>query len=202
MLTIEPMLSQIFSDKSSLKVKMSLCKTDVEYLLDEVSKPMVNVPKPAADRNLDLGSVDEDDENSESNSNGQQILGSPNKNKKRDIVGQMVTAASSPDQMEMAWSMDCRSIRGGSYKVLPKDSILISGKGIEMKVPTIRNNMEVVTIMIPMNDVLKVLAHLGKFMPILFLYISPGACKRIRSSLSMYNNKSFFFDIASQGECS
>ena len=44
------------------------------------------------------------------------------------------------------------------------------------------------------------LAHFGKSMPLLFLYISPGACKRARTSLSMTNNQSFYLDITSQDE--
>ena len=44
------------------------------------------------------------------------------------------------------------------------------------------------------------MAHFGKSMPLLFLYISPGACKRARTSLSMTNNQSFYLDITSQDE--
>jgi len=97
-------------------------------------------------------------------------------------------------------TLACRSVRVGSYKVLPKDKIVITEKGVQIKVPAIMNNMEIVTITIPMSDVLKVLAHFGKSMPLLFLYISPGACKRARASLSMNSNQSFFIDITSGDE--
>jgi len=96
-------------------------------------------------------------------------------------------------------NMACRSVRVGSYKGLPSE-IIITEKGVQIKVPAIMNNMEIVTITIPMNDVLKVLAHFGKCMPILFLYISPGACKRVRESLAMSSSQSFFLDITSQDE--
>jgi len=97
-------------------------------------------------------------------------------------------------------NLACRSVRVGSYKVLPKDRISITEKGVQIKVPAIMNNMEIVTITIPMNDVLKVLAHFGKSMPLLFLYISPGACKRARASLAMNSVQSFYIDITSQDE--
>lgn len=60
-------------------------------------------------------------------------------------------------------------------------------------------NFKVVSINIPMSDVLKVLAHFGtgKSMPILFLNISPGACNKVRMMLKMTNSESYFFDIQS-----
>ena len=52
-------------------------------------------------------------------------------------------------------------------------------------------NLKVVSINIPMSDVLKVLAHFGtgKSMPILFLNISPGACNKVRMMLKMTNSE-------------
>lgn len=93
-----------------------------------------------------------------------------------------------------------RSVRIGSYKVLTKDRIVITEKGVQIKFPAISNNLEIVTINIPMNDVLKVFIGSIWTMPILFLYISPAACKRIRASLAMNNRQSFFIDITSQDE--
>ncbi len=75
------------------------------------------------------------------------------------------------------------------YQVLPKEKITITAKGVQIKVPSIINVNEIVTINIPMSDVLKVLAHFGKSMPLLFLYISPGACTKARKALKMTNNQ-------------
>jgi len=97
-------------------------------------------------------------------------------------------------------SLPCRSIRIGNYKVLPKEKITITDKGVQIKVPAIINTSEVVTINIPMSDVLKVLAHFGKSMPLLFLYISPSACVRARRTLKMTNSQSFFLDVQSNDE--
>ena len=97
-------------------------------------------------------------------------------------------------------SLPCRSIRIGNYKVLPKEKITITTKGVQIKVPAIINTNEVVTINIPMSDVLKVLAHFGKSMPLLFLYISPAACLRARKILKMTNSQSFYLDVQSNDE--
>jgi len=97
-------------------------------------------------------------------------------------------------------SLPCRSIRIGNYKVLPKEKITITERGVQIKVQAILNQAEVVTINIPMADVLKVLAHFGKSMPLLFLYISPSACGRARKSLKMTSSQSFYLDVQSSDE--
>ena len=97
-------------------------------------------------------------------------------------------------------SLSCRSIRIGNYKVLPKDKITITDKGVQIKVPGIINPNEVVTLNIPMKEVYKVLAHFGKQMPLLFLYISPAACQKTRKMLKMTNSQSFYLDVQSADE--
>jgi len=97
-------------------------------------------------------------------------------------------------------SLPCRSIRIGNYKVLPKDKLTVTARGIQFKVPGILPPQEVITIAIGMNDILKVLAHFGKSMPLLFLYVSQDACARVRRQLKMVNNQSFFLEVQSPDE--
>jgi len=97
-------------------------------------------------------------------------------------------------------TLSCRSIRVGNYKVLPKEKIIITERGVQVKVPAILNPNEVVTLNIMVQDVLKVLAHFGKSMPLLFLYVSPASCSKIRSCLKMTNKQSFFLDVQTQDE--
>jgi len=96
--------------------------------------------------------------------------------------------------------LSCRSIRIGNYKVLPKEKITITAKGVQIKVPPIINRNDIMTVNIPMSDVLKVLAHIGKSMPLLFLHISPAACNSVRKTLRMTNSQSFFLDVQSNDE--
>ena len=97
-------------------------------------------------------------------------------------------------------SLPCRSIRIGSYKVLPKERISVTEKGVQIRVPGIVNPSEVVVISIPMKDILKVLAHFGKSMPLLFLYVTPSVCQKARKLLKMTNSQSFYFDVQSQDD--
>jgi len=116
--------------------------------------------------------------------------------------GSVITDANIVDGSQPGqWcQLSCRSIRIGNYKVLPKEKITITAKGVQIKVPAIINTNEVMSINIPMSDVLKVLAHFGKSMPLLFLYISPAACSRARKTLKMTNSQSFFLDVQSNDE--
>ena len=93
------------------------------------------------------------------------------------------------------WSfLPCTSVTIGNYKVL---SILltVTAHGIELKVPSI--SQEVITVVICMNDILKVLAHFGKSSPSLFLFVSQDACARIRRQLNMLNSGAFYLDVLS-----
>ena len=94
----------------------------------------------------------------------------------------------------------CRSIRVGNYKVLPKEKITITEKGLQIKVPAINTDLEIITINIEMKDVLKVLVHFGKSMPLLFLYVSPTACQKTRKLLKMTNSQGYYLDVQSQDE--
>ena len=85
------------------------------------------------------------------------------------------------------WSfLPCTSVTLGNYKV---SSILltVTAHGIELNVPSIFHNQEVITIVICMNDIHKLLAHFGRSSPILFLFVSEDACARVRRQLNMLN---------------
>ena len=76
------------------------------------------------------------------------FLGEPS-----NISDDMILDGSMPGQ----WcSLACRSVRVGSYKVLPKDKINVTKSGVQIKVPAILNTDEIITINIQMTDVLKV----------------------------------------------
>ena len=98
------------------------------------------------------------------------------------------------------FSLTCRSIRIGNYKFIPKDKITVTKKGVQIKVPSITNNSEVVTINILTKDIFKVLIYFGKKMPLLFLYISPSTCQETRKLLRMTNSQSLYFDVESTDE--
>lgn len=98
------------------------------------------------------------------------------------------------------FTLACRSVRIGNYKVVPKEKITITQRGLQIKVPAILNPEETVTLNILRSDVIKVHAHFGKQMPLLFVYISPPACSRARKILKMSSTQSFFLDVHSADE--
>ena len=80
------------------------------------------------------------------------------------------------------------------------EKIAITENGVQIKVPDILNPKVVVIINIAMKDILKVHAHFGKQMPLLFLYISPAACQKTRKLLKMTNSQSFYLEVTSADE--
>jgi len=108
-----------------------------------------------------------------------------------------ITSGCPPSQ---CFLLPCRSVRVGNYKVLPKDRISLSPKGIQIKVPGIFNIEEVSTITILKTDLIRIQAHFGKQMPLLFLYVNSSACLRARKTLKMTSRESFYLDVKSEDE--
>ncbi len=56
-----------------------------------------------------------------------------------------------------------------------------------------------VSVNIRRASVMKVLAHFGKSIPSIFIYLSPTQCVYVRKVLSMTDKKSLWLDIGSSG---
>ena len=100
----------------------------------------------------------------------------------------------------------CRSTRIGSYRVVPSDRVLFSSEGIMIEIPEIGTNglpsSRLVKIVIVSNQILKLEMHPGKAMPVIFLYVTPSASKKIRDKLNMVrDSKKPYLDIQSEDEC-
>ncbi|XP_073983453.1 sentrin-specific protease 6-like isoform X2 [Rhodnius prolixus] len=95
--------------------------------------------------------------------------------------------------------LQCRTVRIGSYKVVPEEKVVISEYGIKMKVPSPKG--ESVTIKILRNEIVKVLVHFGKSMPVLFYYTTNRAGIKVRNTLKMpHKMDSIYFDPTSKVE--
>ncbi|CAL7933812.1 unnamed protein product [Xylocopa violacea] len=92
--------------------------------------------------------------------------------------------------------LSCRSIRIGSYKYLPKDKILISQTGIRLDVPSLGNDKAIVTLDINIEDIVKILAHFGKPIPVIFFYTTPDSGAMIRELLGMQDPSGPYYDPA------
>ncbi|XP_066937467.1 sentrin-specific protease 6-like isoform X5 [Macrobrachium rosenbergii] len=123
-------------------------------------------------------------------------------------VGGPVTGGGLPDIQSITdgtlkgpyTSIHCRSIRIGSYKVMPRDRMLIMPQGIKIKVPSILDNSSIVTFDIPIKSIVKVLAHFGKSLPVFFLYLKPSLAESIRRTLKMTDKNGLYFDPCSYDE--
>eukprot|EP00092_Neocalanus_flemingeri_P029246 GFUD01031751.1.p1 GENE.GFUD01031751.1~~GFUD01031751.1.p1 ORF type:complete len:164 (+),score=35.16 GFUD01031751.1:54-545(+) len=105
---------------------------------------------------------------------------------------------------ELSVVLPCRSIRIGNYKVHgPKYKVVtITEKGLQIKVPASMSTpeTELVTLDIAMEEVVTVLAHIGKPSTLMFLCISPSACEMVRRTLKMNSSSSLYLDVQSNNE--
>jgi len=122
------------------------------------------------------------------------------------------------DSKEFQSILACHSVRVGSYKVCSSANMQLQGgdfgstyleksvyvvitqKGVQINVPQIMDDEKLVAILIPMADIVQVLAHFGMSMPVLFIDICPDACEKVRNNLNMKDNQPFFFDVTSEAE--
>jgi hypothetical protein len=81
--------------------------------------------------------------------------------------------------------VQCQTVRIRSYKVVPKDHILLSSVGIQIAAPATEDDSKCMTLLVETSEIKKVLIHFGRGMPVLFLYIMPPAAARIRAALNM-----------------
>ncbi|XP_076301470.1 uncharacterized protein LOC143219351 isoform X2 [Lasioglossum baleicum] len=93
-------------------------------------------------------------------------------------------------------SLLCRTVRIGSYKYVPRERVLISRNGVRFGVPLLEDDKSFVTLEVKLQDLVKVLIHFGKAMPVLFFYTSTNSGAMIRELLGMQDPKGPYYDPA------
>ncbi|XP_072750156.1 uncharacterized protein [Anoplolepis gracilipes] len=93
-------------------------------------------------------------------------------------------------------AIECRTVRIGSYKYIPRENVVISHSGVRFSVPLLEDATSFVTLDVKFKDIVKVLIHFGKTMPVLFFYTSPNAAAIIRELLGMQDPKGPYYDPA------
>ncbi|XP_066991207.2 uncharacterized protein [Anabrus simplex] len=93
--------------------------------------------------------------------------------------------------------LQCRTVRIGSYKVVPRERVILSNIGVKLSVPSIEDDDKNVTLTIDIEDIVKVLIHFGRGMPVVFLYTSAPAAAKIRNLLKMESKLGPYFDPSS-----
>ncbi|XP_012137297.1 uncharacterized protein LOC100878812 [Megachile rotundata] len=93
-------------------------------------------------------------------------------------------------------SILCRTVRIGSYKYVPRERVVISQSGVRFGVPLLEDDKNFVTLEIKLQDIVRVLIHFGKSMPVLFFYTSTNTGAMIRELLGMQDPKGPYYDPA------
>jgi len=122
-------------------------------------------------------------------------------------------------------ALECRTVRIGSYKYIPREKVVISHSGVRFSVPLLEDgkffiyngNMSIrffykllkifqyftdasfVTFDVKYKDIVKLLIHFGKTMPVLFFYTSVNTGAMIRELLGMQDPKGPYYDPAGKG---
>lgn len=90
----------------------------------------------------------------------------------------------------------CRTVRIGSYKYIPREKVVISQNGVRFSVPLLEDDKSFVTLDVKLQDMVKVLIHFGKSMPVLFFYTTTSTGAMIRELLGMQDPKGPYYDPA------
>ncbi|CAL1674389.1 unnamed protein product [Lasius platythorax] len=93
-------------------------------------------------------------------------------------------------------AIECRTVRIGSYKYIPRENVIISHSGVRFSVPLLEDATSFVTLDVKYKDIVKLLIHFGKTMPVLFFYTSPNSSAMIRELLGMQDPKGPYYDPA------
>ncbi|XP_014473884.1 PREDICTED: sentrin-specific protease 7-like isoform X2 [Dinoponera quadriceps] len=93
-------------------------------------------------------------------------------------------------------ALQCRTVRIGSYKYIPREKIVISQSGVRFGVPLLEDGQNFVTLDVKYSEIVKVLIHFGKTMPVLFFYTSTSMGAMIRELLGMQDPKGPYYDPA------
>ncbi|XP_012286581.1 uncharacterized protein LOC105703068 isoform X2 [Orussus abietinus] len=93
-------------------------------------------------------------------------------------------------------SLLCRTVRIGSYKYVPREKVAISQHGVRLSVPLLEDDKNFVTLEVQFKDIIKVLIHFGKSMPVLFFYTTTSTGAMIRELLGMQDPKGPYYDPA------
>ncbi|CAH0749698.1 unnamed protein product [Diatraea saccharalis] len=95
-------------------------------------------------------------------------------------------------------SLNCRTIRIGSYRYTPKEKVYISSKGIKIVAPSLKNETKDVALQIQLKEVVRMLVHFGKGLPVIFLYTMSKCGAYIRRVLDMSEDSGPYYNPMSK----
>jgi sentrin-specific protease 7 len=103
------------------------------------------------------------------------------------------------------FAVNCRSVRIGSYKIVPVGRVLFSSEGIMLRAPVFYNQDKpseksaVFNVAIPAQQILKVHAHFSRILKVIFLNVGPSWCRQLSKKLGL-SKSGPYWDSASEDE--
>ena len=92
-------------------------------------------------------------------------------------------------------SLSCRSIRIGSYKTLHKERVHFTKKAIYMTVPHLTKPKNLITLVIPTKDLLKMEVLFCEGLPLIFISTKKNTCERVRKDLNLdFKSQGLYYD--------
>ncbi|KAF7988800.1 hypothetical protein HCN44_007110 [Aphidius gifuensis] len=91
----------------------------------------------------------------------------------------------------------CRTVKIGSYEYTPKSHVIINKSGLILSVPLLKDKTQTVEVHVKYQDIVEVLIHFGKSMPVIFFHTNTNSGLKIRKLLGMYNQKKPYYDPTS-----
>ncbi|XP_034251825.1 uncharacterized protein LOC117651680 isoform X2 [Thrips palmi] len=93
--------------------------------------------------------------------------------------------------------MLCKALHIGTYKVVTSEKVVLSTKGLVMRVPLPSDQSVIVSIAI--SDICRFMVSYSRTMPVLFINLSTNGGSKVRKALHMndLNDESFYFDPSS-----
>lgn len=98
----------------------------------------------------------------------------------------------------MHTTLQCRTVRIGTFKFVPREEIVITSIGIKILAPLVTDMSRSYSLFIPSKQILKVLVNFQKSLPVLFFYILPSAGTHVRNKLLMREGSDIYFDPLSK----
>lgn len=95
-------------------------------------------------------------------------------------------------------TLSCRTVRIGSYKYFPTDPVIISENGLRLNVPSLEDKQKIVKVGIRFRDIIRVMVHFGRLLPVLFFITSPKTAAKVRELLGMESSEKPYYDPTSR----
>ncbi|KAK5646103.1 hypothetical protein RI129_004567 [Pyrocoelia pectoralis] len=104
------------------------------------------------------------------------------------------------DNPDLITTLNCRTVRIGSYKCFPSGEVVVKSQELILHVPLLNDPNTVKKLVIEKKNVVKVLVNFNKSLPVVFYYVKEPLGEYIREELGMVEGSDQYFDPVSPEE--